>query len=278
MKLPKLQDRNRGWTNMESIPTKAYDCPYCGNRVASTFGWDGGGIAWIYVCSHCLHPTYFTEEGTQIPGIAAGELVDNVPLGVGSAYGEARDALAAGAPTASVLMSRKLLMNISVAQGADEGKIFAEYVDYLATSGYVPPNGKPWVDHIRQKGNEATHEIPQATSADATELITFLEMLLRLSTISRAACQVRPRRRRFEVLPTDLSTGDSQARGDVPGKRTRARLSVTTLGAESPDAPLSRNRLTFGFRPRSALHSLLQQVRVDTQCRDDLLYKVVALT
>jgi hypothetical protein len=37
---------------------------------------------------------------------------------------------------------------------------------------------------------------------------------------------------------------------------------VTTLGTGSPPSrfSLSRNRLTFGFRPRSALHSLLQQV------------------
>lgn len=164
---------------MGNITVRDYECPYCGNRVASYLGWEEGTRARIYVCPLCGHPTYFTEQETQIPGLAPGEIVANVPLEVGSAYGEARDALASGAPTASVLMSRKLLMNIAVAQSAPEGKSFAEYVDYLAANGYVPPNGKAWVDHIRQKGNEATHEIPQATPADATELITFLEMLLR---------------------------------------------------------------------------------------------------
>jgi hypothetical protein len=36
------------------------------------------------------------------------------------------------------------------------------------------------VDHIRQKGNEATHEIPSVSEADAKDLLTFMEMILKL--------------------------------------------------------------------------------------------------
>lgn len=50
-------------------------------------------------------------------------------------------------------------MNIAVEQGADENLRFIEYVNYLSDNGFIPPNGKQWVDHIRKKGNEATHEI-----------------------------------------------------------------------------------------------------------------------
>ena len=46
-------------------------------------------------------------------------------------------------------------------------------------NGYVPPNGKMWVDHIRKKANEATHEIPHMERGDAIDLITFSEMLLK---------------------------------------------------------------------------------------------------
>lgn len=70
-------------------------------------------------------------------------------------------------------------MNIAVTQGATEGLKFIEYVNYLADEGYIPPNGRGWVDHIRKKGNEATHEIALMQHADAEELITFSEMLLR---------------------------------------------------------------------------------------------------
>ena len=70
-------------------------------------------------------------------------------------------------------------MNIAVAQGATPGESFASYVEHLAKAGFIPPNGKGWVDHIRLKGNEATHEIKVMTLADAEDLIAFLEMLLK---------------------------------------------------------------------------------------------------
>jgi hypothetical protein len=87
-----------------------------------------------------------SPPGAQVPNVAAD---------VSAAYREAQDAAAAGAPTAAILLARKLLMNIAVDKGADPGKGFAEYVEYLADTGYVPPDGRAWVDHIRQKGNEA---------------------------------------------------------------------------------------------------------------------------
>ena len=70
-------------------------------------------------------------------------------------------------------------MNIAVAQGAKQGESFIAYVEYLANSGFVPPNGRGWVDHIRSKGNEANHEIRLMSQPEAEELISFLEMLLK---------------------------------------------------------------------------------------------------
>lgn len=90
-----------------------------------------------------------------------------------------RNCCSTSAFTASVLVSRKMLMNIAVQQGAKEGQKFIEYIDYLAASNFIPPNGKGWVDHIRRKGNEATHEIALMNQTDAEELIAFVEMLLK---------------------------------------------------------------------------------------------------
>ncbi len=70
-------------------------------------------------------------------------------------------------------------MHVAVEKGAAPGRSFLEYVEYLAQKGYIPPDGKGWVDHIRQKGNEANHEIKVMTAQDAGDLITFLEMLLK---------------------------------------------------------------------------------------------------
>ena len=37
-----------------------------------------------------------------------------------------------------------------------------------------------WVNHIKDKGNEANHEITIAKSDEAKELLAFVEMLLKL--------------------------------------------------------------------------------------------------
>jgi hypothetical protein len=57
----------------------------------------------------------------------------------------------------------------------------AWFINHATTAdiGYVPPNGKAWVDHIRKKGNEANHEIVLMKKEDSQELISFVEMLLK---------------------------------------------------------------------------------------------------
>ncbi len=69
-------------------------------------------------------------------------------------------------------------MNIAVSQGATPNLKFIEYVNYLSDKNFIPPNGKKWVDHIRKKGNEATHEIAMMNEDDAKDLIIFVEMML----------------------------------------------------------------------------------------------------
>jgi len=133
----------------------------------------------IYICPHCSRPSYF-EQDKQHPSVTFGNQVNGLPSKeIESLYNEARKCTSVQAYTAAVLACRKLLMNIAVQQGAKEGKRFIEYVQYLADEGYVPPNGKEWVDHIRKKGNEATHEIALMNEGDAKDLITFIEMLLK---------------------------------------------------------------------------------------------------
>jgi hypothetical protein len=122
-------------------------------------------------------PTYF--GAAQIPGVAPGVEVAQLPKNVEALYREARNCVVIASYTAAVLTCRKLLMNIAVAQGAEVGKTFVSYVEHLANQGYVPPNGRGWVDHIRTKGNEANHEIVLMAKADAEELISFAEMLLK---------------------------------------------------------------------------------------------------
>jgi hypothetical protein len=46
--------------------------------------------------------------------------------------------------------------------------------------GHIPPKAAAWVDHIRDKSNDANHEINLMGREDAEQLIKFSEMLLRI--------------------------------------------------------------------------------------------------
>lgn len=87
--------------------------------------------------------------------------------------------MSVSAHTATALLCRKLLMYVAVEKGAEEGKSFQYYVTYLADNHYVPPDGRAWVDHIRVRGNDATHQITIIAREDAEQLVIFTAMLLR---------------------------------------------------------------------------------------------------
>jgi hypothetical protein len=168
------------WHNQAHLGSKSFTCGFCGNLIASSTGYfqERNTSRKIFICTHCSKPTFFDGD-YQLPGVAPGNSVSHLPVDVESLYSEARNCVAASCYTAAVLVCRKLLMNIAVAQGAKAGDTFVKYVEYLAGKGYVPPNGQGWVDHIRKKGNEANHEIVLMSKSDADELILFIEMLLK---------------------------------------------------------------------------------------------------
>lgn len=171
------------WSNLTKIASVKFICGYCNNNVASSLGYSGqekltGLFEFVCICPHCEYPTYMNPN-RQIPGVAPGNSVLHLPSEIEALYSEARNAVSINANTAAVLTCRKLLMNIAVNHGAKEGATFVSYIDHLAEKGFVPPNGRAWVDHIRSKGNEATHEIRLMTNEEATNLISFAEMLLK---------------------------------------------------------------------------------------------------
>lgn len=168
------------WRNVLTLGARKFACGFCQFVVASDKGFvdEHKNGHYVYICPNCECPTFFTSS-RQFPDIAPGNPVKHLPKEVAQLYEEARNSVAANAPTAAVLTCRKLLMNIAVAEGARPDGTFLQYVDYLAEHAYVPPKGREWVDHIRKKGNEANHEIHLMTRDDAMELVEFAEMLLK---------------------------------------------------------------------------------------------------
>lgn len=169
------------WQQISAIKPHQFNCGYCGYSVASDRGYYNNETHdRVYICPNCVKPSFFNEwDDTQTPGIAFGNAVDHLPKLIEELYQEARKCCSIGAYTSSVLACRKILMNIAVEQGAAEGLTFVTYIDYLAEGGFIPPNGRGWVDHIRKRGNEATHEIALMSESDASDLVSFVEMLLK---------------------------------------------------------------------------------------------------
>ncbi len=175
------------WQHLNNIASHPYKCGYCDTEIASDKGYFSTGsnqASFIWICHVCNRPTFIeflnNSFNGQFPGSWYGDDVDSLPnKELANLYSEARACISVNAFTASVLCSRKLIMNIAHSKGATEGLHFIQYVEYLDENHYIPPDGKQWVDHIRQKGNEATHEIEKMSEDDAKELIDFIYMLMK---------------------------------------------------------------------------------------------------
>ena len=167
------------WINPHTVKSERFTCGYCGVFVGSHFGFITTGVAGIHICPSCSLPSYFSEVREQVPAPPFGNDVQHLPADVDRLYSEARDCISAGACTATALLCRKLLMNVAVAKGAAPGEQFVGYVNFIEAQHLVPPGSKLWLDHIRAKGNDATHEIPSVTRPEVEELLAFVEMLLK---------------------------------------------------------------------------------------------------
>lgn len=182
------------WNGLGDVgKAQGYRCAFCDREVASNRGWvgfesryePGSGhhqvAHYVLVCPRCTLPTLAVpNDNAQVPRASEGEPVNDLPPLVANLYQEARRSLSADANTGAVLLARKLLMNVAVEKGAEAGKTFQYYVDYLTKTGLVTEEMKDWVDEIREFGNDANHELPEMTHDEAVELLTFVAMLLQV--------------------------------------------------------------------------------------------------
>ena len=173
------------WKPKAVIKSRAYVCGHCSNKVASNHGIEtrtssntaAGG--YIYLCTHCNQPTYFYGE-MQVPGELPGSAVANVAEMIEDLYNEARRCVAANAYTGCVMICRKILMHVAHDNGAKENLKFVQYVNYLHDEHFIPPNARSWVEYIKDKGNEANHEIFTASKEDAVGLLVLVERMLQI--------------------------------------------------------------------------------------------------
>ena len=178
----------RVWQHYTQQSSIRFVCGYCGTDTSPSKGWSSdsanGYMGFVLICTYCNRPSFIEAQNLHVigttPSATLGDEIIGLPDDVQILYNEARKCTSIGAYTSAVLACRKILMHVAVQKGAKEGKNFIDYVDFLANNGYIPPDGKEWVDHIRSKANEANHEIAIMGLPEADDLISFTEMLLRL--------------------------------------------------------------------------------------------------
>ena len=136
--------------------------------------------AHIVICPSCNRPSFLAPGlREQVPGPLVGRRLDKITdEDVLSLYVEAQKALAAGAPSASVMVCRKLLMHVAVQHGAEENASFSVYAQYLIDEAIV---GKPFfevVQHIRKQGNRENHDLEVRSQEDAETILRLVEFVL----------------------------------------------------------------------------------------------------
>ena len=160
-----------------------YTCGYCNvitsGAVVATYTYVGQIVQWL-LCTNCYQGSVKSRSGQIEPGVMFGPVIEGLPENIAGAYNEARNCFKVSALTACELISRKILMHVAVNKGADEGKSFATYLNYLEDKGYVTPPMKGWVDLIRQHGNLSTHVIEAPDRQRAESTLMFTAELLRL--------------------------------------------------------------------------------------------------
>ena len=181
-----FRDKDLDYVDSSAVPSYPIQCGYCGQTIAPNVGYTirytdrlYKKVGFIYQCPHCKNPIfYFVDTKETIPGAIYGREVKNLPENIHSLYNECRTCYANQCYTSAQMIARTLLMHIAVEQGADAGWSFARYVNYLNDNGYIPPNGRQWVDFIRTSGNVANHEIVIKEKEETEKVITFLSTLL----------------------------------------------------------------------------------------------------
>lgn len=166
------------WTNLDILPSKSFICWYCNKDISSQKGYMSSDKNSIYICHNCKRPNIFDLNGDAIIKPLYGKEIKNLPDNIKSVYEEARKCMQVGAYTGATMLLRKILMNISVEEGAEEGGSFKSYVEYLYNNGIVHKKQKDLIDKVKNIGNKANHEIEPISEVNAEYIFKLVEHLL----------------------------------------------------------------------------------------------------
>ncbi len=139
-------------------------------------------ICWA-VCS-CVEqqPTVLIMDGakitSQFPEYREFQSDEKWPEELRKLFEESAMAFAAGAYTASSMVSRKILMVCACHEGDEEGKKFVQYVDFITDRVLVFPRAKDAIKRIKDIGNDANHEVCFVSREDAERALSIVRYML----------------------------------------------------------------------------------------------------
>ena len=189
------------------------DCPSCAGTQALRIAYtqensDRPNAIWAR-CVNCFEGLVI-NDGWVSPSSKPLKTVKGLDTDTAAAWDEVRGCLSVGATTAAVHMCRKILLHVAVEKGIapKDGKgrapSFAACIDHLKSEGYVTPSMVPWVEKIKDTGNEGAHELTPIPSSDATLVAQFTSHLLVLTYEMVALMEgANPRPTDVNQPPTD---------------------------------------------------------------------------
>jgi len=172
------------WKNIEQVGASKYKCWNCGRDIASEKAYTAREpirhtiFCIIHICPYCNAPCITDRTKKSYPFMLPGRQIEKLPDNIKNIFDEARTCLGAGAYTATVMLLRKILMNIAVTEGAEENLKFFQYVEYLCSEGVVHKRQKKQAEDVKNLGNAANHEIESRTKEDAEKMLSLISLIL----------------------------------------------------------------------------------------------------
>lgn len=169
------------------VPFRCWNCevvtaPSFGMKLGDQYG--GNYQGFVGICPICKAPTFkfmMNREWHQRPIAPYASEIKGLPRDIDTLFREALACLAGDAPTAAVMICRKLLMTVAVHFDAPSGREmdFKKYVEYLASESLISSAMKGFTEKVREVGNEANHQIHPQTMKTAELMVRFIANILR---------------------------------------------------------------------------------------------------
>lgn len=181
-----IQATHRPYSRADDEAFALSDCSKCGGTQMIVIAHDDAYSRRWYRCANC-GTAHVMNDAVLSPSTAPltdPEGVSGVELSI---WSEVRRCLAIAAPTAAVMLCRKLLFHIAVANGLpakndkDRAPTYTEAVKALEDAEVITKKMRPWVERIKNVGNDANHELAPVTMESAMDVARFTEQVLRLA-------------------------------------------------------------------------------------------------